>query len=77
MKNPTVVASVTTDFDTIKGYIRTEIEVEVLTVHFNKGTMRVRYQADMFNSGMKSRTEDISNEAFLKKYGNCLGEING
>jgi hypothetical protein len=65
---PKVMAFVITDFDTELGYIRTEIEVEVLTVHFNTGKMRVRYYANIFNSGMSVKTEDVSNEPFMKKY---------
>ncbi len=44
-------------------------EVEVLTVHFNSGMMRVRYTCDdYFGQGPKVQTTDIPAEPFLKKF---------
>jgi hypothetical protein len=47
-------------------------EVEVLTVHFAKGTMRVRWiendpRTNPIHHG-KVQTDNISNEAFLREY---------
>jgi hypothetical protein len=50
-------------------YIQGMREVEVLTVHFNKGTMRVRFMDDgMFGKPPKVRIENISNAAFIEQY---------
>ena len=47
-------------------------EVEVLTVHFAKGTMRVRWKENDPRTGDlcfgKVQTDNISNEAFLREY---------
>ena len=67
---PTVKAKVTVKYDFVKGiYEQDEIEVEVLTVHFEKRTMRVRYMSvDWFGKGPKIQTTDISAEPFFEKY---------
>jgi hypothetical protein len=42
--------------------------VEVLTVNFNSGTMRVRFTDTNPEGKTKVRTEDISNDAFFIEY---------
>lgn len=46
---------------------RDTIEVEVLTVHFKKRTMRVRYVLDSWGE-KKVYTVDISAEPFFEQY---------
>ena len=71
MRLPTVEAEVTVAYDSSrKQYIKSLIEVEVLTVHFAKRKMRVRYRwIDYFGEKNKIRTCDISAEPFFDKYG--------
>ena len=67
LENPTVVMKVTTTFG--QSNIQREIEVEVLTVNFNSGGMRIRYiPDDYFGNNKKKYTADVSNQAFLDKY---------
>lgn len=49
-------------------YIRDVIEVEVLTVHFNKQTMRIRYIKNSYGEG-KVTTCNINAEPYFDKYG--------
>lgn len=55
-----------------KNYELMDQEVEVLTVHFEKGTMRVRWvEQDTRtypNSQGKVQTDNISNRSFLEQY---------
>ena len=55
-----------------KDYEPMDQEVEVLTVHFEKGTMRVRWvEQDTRtypNSQGKVQTDNISNKSFLEQY---------
>ena len=44
-------------------YVSPYLDVEVLTVHFNKRTMRVRF---VWNG--ETQTRDISADAFFEKY---------
>ena len=44
-------------------YLSADVEAEVLTVHFNKGTMRVRFK---WNNTVDTR--DIPNDEFFKHY---------
>lgn len=44
------------------------IEVEVLTLHFAKGTMRVRYTMSQ-HGDPKITTVNISSEPYFEKYG--------
>lgn len=44
--------------------------VEVLTVHFQKRTMRVRYQGyDWLGRGPKTKTRDLDATPYFEKYG--------
>lgn len=67
LTNPRVIANVIVGYYGNE-YTRKDIEVEVLTVHFNTGTMRVRYKASIHSDTLETRTEDISNKAFLDAY---------
>ena len=66
---PIVKAKVRTGYDSpSESYLFEEIDVEVLTVNFNTGGMRVRYLAVMFNSDGDTSIQscDISNEPYMK-----------
>ena len=54
----------------VEGYYVNELrEVEVLTLNFSRGRMRIRYKADLFGSGEDSiHTPDVSIEPFLSKF---------
>lgn len=66
----TVTVNVCVRYDRIPGdYIYDDVEVEILTVHFEKRTMRVRYEANIFgHSKSEIRTVNISAEPFFEKY---------
>ena len=49
-------------------YIKEDIEVEVLTVHFAKRRMRVRFKQNFYGD-LKTRAFDISAEPYFSKYG--------
>jgi hypothetical protein len=62
---PIVNANVTVGY-TNDSYVREVISVEVLTVNFNSGSMRVRYMAKLFGELPSINTADISNEPYLE-----------
>ena len=66
---PKIVAPVTVRWSREQNeYIVEEREVEVLTLHFQKGTMRVRYKADFFDKGKeKIHTQDIDSAPFFEQ----------
>ena len=64
---PIVIAKVMTGYVN-KEYVFKEIAVEVLTVNFNSGTMRVRYMAKIFEDVKTIQTNDISNKPFMSGY---------
>lgn len=53
-------------------YIFETIPVEVLTVNFNTGGMRVRYIASIYSESPEIRTVDINNTPFLEKFNNNI-----
>jgi hypothetical protein len=67
MKLPTVRMEVADIIDCeSKNSVR---EVEVLTVNFNSGTMRIRYvPKSYFGKKNKKYVIDVSNKPFLEKY---------
>ena len=63
-----VKVQISLNCDAMGGYVFEVREVEVLTVHFNTGMMRVRYTCDdYFGQGPKVRTAEVSNAPFIKK----------
>ena len=69
MKLPVVTMSVVVGYTKGVGYTKEDREVEVLSVNFNKQTMRIRYKADIFNSGKDStETPDVPSTAFFEHY---------
>lgn len=66
---PTVTIEVPVIFQAGVPYVNKPVEVEVLSIHFQKRTMRVRYMCeDYFGRGPKIETPDVSAEPFFKKY---------
>ena len=65
---PIVKANVTVAYSKETGYIKEVIDVEVLTVNFNSGSMRVRYLKKIFGDEASIQTADISNTPFMEKY---------
>lgn len=68
---PVVLANVVVRYDAeLDEYLSELREVEVLTIHFNRRTMRVRYTwDDYFGQGPKVKVSDIDAGPFFARYG--------
>jgi len=49
-------------------YVEGMKEVEVLTIHFEKNTMRVRYKADFWGDGVRTHVDNIPADPFFEQY---------
>lgn len=61
-----IIKTPKTDGSFYTDYVFNEIDVEVLTVNFNTGGMRIRYIANIWGNGDSIESCDISNESFMK-----------